>query len=98
MIAALVDEVAVVGDGLKYEAMRAKAVDSQLIEQLKWTAEVICSVYHVPPYKIGVGTLPSYNNVQALNTEYYSQCLQKHIEDIEKRLIAASGDELGMPV
>jgi HK97 family phage portal protein len=76
-------KVAVLGDGLKYEAMKAKAVDSQLIEQLKWTAEVICSVYHVPPYKIGVGQLPSYNNVQALNTEYYSQCLQKHIEDIE---------------
>lgn len=76
-------KVAVVGDGLKYEAMTAKATDSQLIEQLKWTAEVVCSTYHVPPYKIGVGALPSYNNVQALNTEYYSQCLQKHIEDIE---------------
>lgn len=76
-------KVAVLGDGLKYEALKAKSTDSQLIEQLKWTAEVICSVYHVPPYKIGVGQLPSYNNVQALNTEYYSQCLQKHIEDIE---------------
>ncbi|EKF39927.1 phage portal protein, HK97 family [Nitratireductor indicus C115] len=76
-------KVAVVGDGLKYEAMAAKANDSQLIEQLKWSAEVVCSVYHVPPYKIGVGQLPSYNNVQALNVEYYSQCLQKHIEDIE---------------
>lgn len=76
-------KVAVVGDGLKYEAMASKATDAQLIEQLKWTAEVVCSVYHVPPYKIGVGALPSYNNVQALNTEYYSQCLQKHIEDME---------------
>lgn len=76
-------KVAVLGDGLKYEAMRSKAVDAQLIEQLKWSAEMICSVYHVPPYKIGVGQMPSYNNVQALNVEYYSQCLQKHIEDIE---------------
>jgi phage portal protein BeeE len=60
-----------------------KAEDAQLIEHLKFTAEQICSVYHVPPYKIGVGPLPSYNNVQALNVEYFSQCLQKHIEDIE---------------
>jgi HK97 family phage portal protein len=76
-------KVAVLGDGLKYEAMRAKAVDSQLIEQLKWSAEVVCSTYHVPPYKIGVGTMPTYNNIEALNIEYYSQCLQVLIEAAE---------------
>lgn len=76
-------KVAVLGDGLKYEAMKAKAVDAQLIEQLKWSAEVVCSTYHVPPYKIGVGTMPTYNNIQSLNVEYYSQCLQVLIEAIE---------------
>lgn len=76
-------KVAVLGDGLKYEAMKAKATDSQMIESLKWTAEVVCSTYHVPPYKIGVGSMPSHNNVQALNVEYYSQCLQVLIESIE---------------
>lgn len=90
-------KVAVLGDGLKYEAMTVKAVDAQLIEQLKWTAEVVCSTYHVPPYKIGVGSLPSYNNVQALNTEYYSQCLQVLIESIELCLDEglATGETLG---
>ena len=63
--------------------MKAKAVDAQLIEQLKWSAEVVCSTYHVPPYKIGVGTMPTYNNIQSLNVEYYSQCLQVLIEAIE---------------
>lgn len=76
-------KVAVLGDGLKFEAMAVKATDAQLIEQLKWSAEVVCSTYHVPPYKIGVGQQPSYNNVQALNVEYYSQCLQVLIESIE---------------
>lgn len=76
-------KVAVLGDNLKYEAMRAKSTDSQMIEQLKWTAEVVCSTYHVPPYKIGVGQMPTYNNIQSLNVEYYSQCLQRLIEDIE---------------
>ncbi|AHE51677.1 phage portal protein [Sphingomonas sanxanigenens] len=90
-------KVAVLGDGLKFEAMSVKATDAQLIEQLKWSAEVVCSTYHVPPYKIGVGTMPSYNNVQALNTEYYSQCLQAHIEAIELCLDEglATGDRLG---
>lgn len=75
--------VAVLGDGLKFEPVRAAARDSQLIEQLKWTAEVVCSVFHVPPYKIGIGQQPTYNNVQALNVEYYSQALQVLIEAAE---------------
>jgi HK97 family phage portal protein len=76
-------KVAVLGDGLKYEPMKAKAVDTQLIEQLQWSAQVICSTYHVPPYKIGIGEMPTFNNIQSLNIEYYSQCLQVLIESIE---------------
>jgi HK97 family phage portal protein len=92
-----VGKVAVLGDGLRYEAMSVKAVDAQLIEQLKWSAEVVCSTYHVPPYKIGIGQMPSYNNVQALNTEYYSQCLQVLMESIELCLDEglATGEGLG---
>jgi HK97 family phage portal protein len=78
-----VGKVAVLGDGLKFEAMRVTASDSQLVEQLRWTAEVVCSVFHVPLYKIGIGPMPAYNNIQALNTEYYSQALQMLIESAE---------------
>lgn len=76
-------KVAVLGDGLTYERMVMTSVDAQLVEQLKWTAEVVCSTFHVPPYKIGIGQMPTYNNIQALNVEYYSQCLQSLIEDAE---------------
>ena len=61
-------------------------VDAQLIEQLKWSAEVVCSAFHVPAYKVGVGSAPSYNNIEALNQQYYSQCLQKLFESIEELL------------
>jgi HK97 family phage portal protein len=90
-------KVAVLGDGLKFEAMATKAVDAQLIEQLKWSAEVVCSTYHVPPYKIGIGQQPTHNNVQSLNIEYYSQCLQVLIESIELCLDEglATGEKLG---
>lgn len=92
-----VGKVAVLGDGLTYEPMAVKAVDAQLIEQLKWSAEVVCSTYHVPPYKIGMGVLPALNNVQALNIEYYSQCLQILIEAMELCLDEGlgTGDTLG---
>jgi HK97 family phage portal protein len=81
-----VGRVAVVGDGLKYEAMHINAVDAQLIEQLKWTAETVCSCYHVPPSMIGVGPLPPYANSEPLVQQYYAQCLQSLIVAFEKCL------------
>lgn len=90
-----VGKVAVLGDGLKYEAMAINAVDSQLIEQLKWTAETVCSCFHIPPYMIGVGDMPTYDNIEALNQQYYTQCLQGLIEMIE--LCLDEGLELPKP-
>ena len=78
--------VAVLGDGLKYEAMSQNAVDSQLVEQLKWSDEKICSVYKVPPYKVYVGPMPTYDNAEVLDKIYYASCLQRHIESIEQLL------------
>ena len=78
-----VGKVAVLGDGLNYQPMAVKAVDAQLIEQLKWSAETVCSVFGVPAYKVGVASPPAYNNIEALNQQYYSDCLQVHIESIE---------------
>lgn len=78
---------AVLGDGLDFKPMGASATDSQMLEQAKATAEWVCSIFHVPPYKIGL-TQPSYSNVEALNIEYYAQAVQKQLEDIEACLIS----------
>jgi HK97 family phage portal protein len=90
-------KVAVLGDGLSFEPMRVTAHDAQVVEQLKWTAEVVCSVFHVPMYKIGLGALPTYNNIQALNVEYYSQALQVLIEAAELAMDEGlrTGEQLG---
>ena len=76
-------KIAVLGDNMRFEKLSTDANAAQLIEQLKWSAEIVCSVFHVPPYKIGVGTMPTYNNIQSLNVEYYSQALQSLIEQME---------------
>jgi HK97 family phage portal protein len=89
-------KVAVLGDGLSYEALAFNAHDSQLIEQLKLTAEVICGSFGVPSYKVGVGQAPTYNNVEALAQQYYSDALQIHIESIE--LCLDEGLELPKPL
>jgi HK97 family phage portal protein len=76
-------KIAVAGDGLKYEPMRMSNVDAQMLEILNWTAESVCSVFHVPAYMAGVGPMPTYNNIEALTQQYYGQCLQKRIESME---------------
>jgi HK97 family phage portal protein len=79
-------KVAVLGDGLKFEQMAVNATDAQLIEQLKWTAETVASCFHIPPYMIGIGPMPTYNNIEALNQQYYNQCLQSLLENLELSL------------
>lgn len=76
-------KVAVLGDGLKYEKISLTAQESQMMDQLKWTDEVVCSTFHVPPFKIGIGTMPTYQNAEVLNQIYYSDCLQSLIEHFE---------------
>lgn len=78
-----IGKVAVLGDGLKYEAMAVNAHDAQLIDQLKWASETVCSSFGVPAYMAGVGAAPLNNNVEALQQQYYTQSLQFHIESME---------------
>jgi HK97 family phage portal protein len=84
-------KTAVLGDGLKYQEIGINAVDAELVDQLKITAEQVCSTFHVPGYMVGVGNPPSFNNVAALNQQYYSQCLQVLIESVEAHLNHALG-------
>ena len=89
-----VGKVAVLGDGLKYESLSVNPVDAQLIEQLGMSEKMVCTAYHVPSYKIGVGEPPKYDNAQVLNQIYYSDCLQKLIEDFELLM----GEGLRLPM
>lgn len=75
--------VAMLGDDLKYTPIGITATDAQLIEQLKWSGEMVCSVYHVPSYMVGMSAAPAYNNIEALNQQYFGQCLQWLIESFE---------------
>jgi HK97 family phage portal protein len=95
-----VGRVAVLGDGLTYVPMSVNAHDAQLIDQLKWTAEDVCRAFHMPPWKVGVGPMPPYGNIQAANIEYYSQALQGLIENLELCLDEGlgTGKNLGVEV
>jgi len=81
-----VGKVGVLGDGMKYEPVTITAVDSQLVEQLRWTAETVCSCFHVPPILIGVGPYPPWGSLEPLLQQYYAQCLQSLVVSLEKCL------------
>jgi len=78
-----VGKVAVLSDGLKYEQMSYNAVDMQLIDQLHWTGETVCTCFHVPPYMVGIGPPPPYANVEPLIQQYYAQCIQSLTTNFE---------------
>jgi HK97 family phage portal protein len=78
--------VAVITADIKYTPLTVNAVDAQLIEQLKWTAENICSCYHVPPFLIGVGEPPHGVQLESLWQMYHSLCMQSLITNFETAL------------
>lgn len=73
------------GDDLKFNPLGVPAVESQLAEQLKWTAEDVARAFHYPLYKLG-GAVPQGASVEALNLGYYSETLQPLIEQMELAL------------
>ncbi len=79
-------KTAVLGNGLKYEAIRENAVDSEIVALLNMSGRMVCSVHHVPAYKVGVGDTPIQSAADVLNGLYYDTCLQKLIEAIEALL------------
>lgn len=89
-------KVAVLGDGLEYSPLGiVNAVDAQLIEQLKFSGEMVCACFHVPPYKLGLGQMPTVSNTGTLNQQYYDQALQYLVQKKEARL--TEGLELRQP-
>lgn len=77
-------KIMVLGDGLAFSKPDVmSAVDAQMIDLLKWDDEKVCATLHFPAFMAGVGPLPSYNNVDALNQIYYGQCLQTLFESLE---------------
>lgn len=76
-------KVAVLADGLSYKSFDVQtAANAQVIEQLKWSSEVVAMVFHVPPYKIGVGATTG-SNIESENIRYFSEALQIRISSIE---------------
>jgi HK97 family phage portal protein len=74
--------IAVLGGGLSYQGMTIPAEQAQLIQQLEWSIRDIASCFHVPLFKVG-GPIPVGSTVEALQLQYFTDCLQTLIEAFE---------------
>lgn len=79
-------KTAVLTDGLKYEPLMMPPEQTQLVQQLGWTVEDVARAFAMPLYKINAGALPAAGNVEALQIQYYTDCLQIYIEALESCL------------
>jgi HK97 family phage portal protein len=67
---------------MTYQGVTQSAVDSQLTEQLKWSANTIAGVFGVPVSMVDSSQQPPYANSEASLLQYNSQCLQTHMTAI----------------
>jgi HK97 family phage portal protein len=79
-------KTAIVGNGMKYEAVGSSAEESQWIEQAGWTAKTIAGCFGVPISMVDSSQQPPYANNEASTLQYHSQCLQTHLTAIENAL------------
>lgn len=87
--------IAIIGADMKFTPFSMKSIDSQMLEQMKYSDEQICQPFGIPPFKVGIGNLPSGLSVYDLNLLYWSDALQSHIQAIEMLLNQHLRPELG---
>lgn len=78
--------VAVVGADMKFTSFAFKSADNQLVEQMEYSDQQITQPFGIPPFKVGIGSIPAGMKVDDLNQLYYSDALQAHIEAMEALL------------
>lgn len=86
-------KVAIIGADMKFTPFAMKSIDAQMIEQMRYSDEQICQPFGIKPYKIGIGNPPAGWKAYDINTEYYSDALQPHIEHMETLLEEGLGVE-----
>jgi HK97 family phage portal protein len=79
-------KVAIVGADMKFTAFAMKSIDSQVVEQLRYSDEQICQPFGIPPFMVSIGTIPSGLGVDGVYQLYYQNALQTHIEHMESLL------------
>lgn len=79
-------KVAVLGADIKYTPLGENSVNSQMVEQMRYSDEQICFAFGIKPHKIGIAPIPGGWKSDDVNVEYYGDALRAHIEAMENLL------------
>lgn len=79
-------KVAVIGADMKFTSFAMKGADSQLVEQMRYSDEQICQPFGIPPFKIGIGSIPAGMSLDDINQLYYDDALGSDVEAMENLL------------
>lgn len=81
--------VAVLGEGLDWKPLSLSAVDSQLMDSLKWTVADVARCFRVPDYMLGLAAGGNTGRTGELLINYYHQALAARLRALEARLAVA---------
>lgn len=79
-------KVAIIGADMKFTSFAMKSIDSQMVEQMRYSDEQICQPFRIPPFIVGIGSIPAGMKVDDMAGMYYQFALQTHIEHMESLL------------
>lgn len=81
--------VALLEFGLKWKEIAANPKDSQLAEIRKDHAVQFCSMYNVPPHKVGILDRATNNNIESQGIDYVTSAVSSLARNIETAIAVA---------
>ena len=77
---------AVLGNGLKYQAIGMNSADSQWLESRSFQKTDIAGFYRVPPHKINIMDNATFSNIEHQSLEFVRDSLTPYAVKIEQRM------------
>jgi len=84
--AANAGKTAILENGLTYKAIQMSAVDSQLIEQRKFSREQISSIFRVPIHMLNAAAGMKYNTIEQNNISFFRDALMPLATKLENAI------------
>jgi HK97 family phage portal protein len=79
-------KVAILEEGMKYNALSLNNKDSQFLEAREFTRSEIAGMFRVPPHKIGDLTKATFSNIEQQNIEFVVDCVRPRVVRWEQRI------------
>lgn len=89
-------QVAVLEQGMKYHEVGLNNKDSQFLETQQHGATLVCSIFRMPPHKVGLLDKATFSNIEQQNIEYATDTIHSWCErwecSIETQLLGPDTD------